>query len=106
VGNAAFDFFSIFAIIDTHRTEHIALDQLADYVCMTGLTDVDLEADLEADLGSAPSVLHLFAPSGEGQSPGLSRWDAAFLKALYHSNQTSRMRRFEITERVIHDLSR
>jgi hypothetical protein len=106
VGSAAFNFFSIFAIIDTHRTEHIALDQLADYVCMTGLTDVNLEADLEADFASAPSVLHLFAPSGEGQPSGLSRWDAAFLKALYHSNQSSRTRRFEITERVIHDLSR
>ena len=104
VGNAAFDFFSIFAIIDTHRTEHVALDQLADYVCMTGLTDVDLQADLEGDLRNAPSVLHLFA--GEGQPAGLSRWDAAFLKALYQSNQTSRTRRFEITERMIHELSR
>jgi len=101
VANTVFDFFSIFAMIDTRRTEHSTLEQLADYVAMTGLTNVDLDADL----GSAPSILRLFAPSGENRPSGLSSWDAAFLKALYQSNQTSRNRRFEIAERVIHDLS-
>jgi hypothetical protein len=102
VANTVFDFFSIFAIIDTHRTEHSTLAQLADYVAMTGLTNVDLDADL----GSAPSILQLFTPSGAYQPSGLSSWDAAFLKALYQSNQTSRTRRFEIAERVTHDISR
>src|SRR3984957_8423730 len=102
VGNAAFDFFSIFAIIDTHRTEHTTLGQLADYLAMVGLTDIDLDADI----GGAPSILRLFALSAEYQSSGLSDWDAAFLKALYQSNQTSRAQRFEIVERVIHDISR
>ena len=100
--NTVFDFFSIFAIIDTDRTEHSTLQQLADYVAMTGLTNVDLDADL----GSAPSILRLFASPGENQASGLSSWDAAFLKALYQSNQTSRTRRFDITERVTHDIAR
>jgi hypothetical protein len=98
-GNIVFDFFSVFAIIDTLRTEHTALENLADYVSVAGLTNVNLEADL----GSAPSVLRLFSAQ---QASGLSRWDAAFLKALYHTNQTSRTRRFEIAERVVQDLSR
>ena len=102
VGNAAFDFFSIVAIIDTNRTEHITLDQLADYVAMVGLTNVNLDADI----GSAPSILRLFALSAEHQPSGLSSWDAAFLKALYQSNQTSRTQRFDIVERVIQDISR
>ena len=102
VANTVFDFFSIFAIIDTNRTEHNTLEQLADYVAMTGLTNVDLDADL----GSAPSILRLFAPSGENQPSGLSSWDTAFLKALYQTNQTSRTRRFEIAERVTRDLWR
>jgi hypothetical protein len=101
-GNAAADFLSVFAIIDTHRTEHTALDQLADYVAMAGLTRVDPDADL----GSAPSILRLFAASRENQPSGLSSWDAAFLKALYQSNQTSRTQRFDIAERVTHDISR
>jgi hypothetical protein len=102
VDNAVFDFLSIFAIIDTRRTEHTALDRLADYVAMAGLTNVDLDADL----GDAPSILRLFAPLTEGQPPGLSRWDTAFLKALYQSDQTSRARRFDIEARVMHDISR
>ena len=101
VGNTAFDFFSIVAIIDTNRTEHTRLDQLADYLVMVGLTNTDLDADL----GSAPSILRLFALSGENQPSGLSAWDAAFLKALYQSNQTSRTQRSEIAERIMHDLS-
>jgi hypothetical protein len=102
VGNAAFDFFSIFAIIDTNRTEHITPDQLADYVAMVGLTNINLDADI----GSAPSILRLFALSAEHQPSGLSSWDAAFLKALYQSNQTSRTQRFEIAESIVHDISR
>jgi len=102
VGNPVVDFISIFAIIDTHRIEHTALEQLADYVAMAGLSKVDLDADL----GNAPSILRLFAPSAEEHPSGLSRWDTAFLKALYQSDQTSRTQRFEITERVIHDISR
>jgi hypothetical protein len=102
VGNAAFDFLSVFAIIDTHRTEHITLEQLADYVAMAGLSRVDLDADL----GSAPSILRLFAASRENQPSGLSSWDAAFLKALYQSNQTSRTQRFDIAERMTQNISR
>ncbi len=102
VGNSVFDFLSIFAIIDTHRTQHTALDRLSDYVVMAGLTNVDLDADL----GDAPSILSLFAPYTETQPQGLSRWDTAFLKALYQSDQTSRARRFDIEQRVMHDLSR
>jgi hypothetical protein len=100
VGNTALDFFSIVVIIDTNRTEHTTLDQLADFLVMAGLTNVDLDSDL----GSAPSILRLFARSGENQPSGLSGWDAAFLKALYHSNQTSRTQRSEIAERVAHDI--
>jgi hypothetical protein len=102
VGNTALDFLSVFAIIDTHRTEHTAPVQLADYVAMSGLTRVDLDAGL----GGAPSILQLFAASNENQPSGLSRWDAAFLKALYHSNQTSRTQRFDIAQRVTQDISR
>jgi hypothetical protein len=102
VGNTVFDFFSIFAIIDTNRTEHTTLDQLASYVAMAVLTKVDLDADF----GSAPSILRLFAHSAENQSSGLSSWDAAFLKALYQLNPTSRTQRFEIAERVARDISR
>jgi len=88
-------------IIDTNRTKHTRLDQLADYLVMAGLTNTDLDCDLE----SAPSILRLFALSGGNQPSGRSDWDADFLKALYESNQTSRTQRSEIAERVAHDVS-
>ena len=102
VGNAACEFLSVFAIIDTHRTENVALAQVADYVAMAGLTRVDLDASL----GSAPSILRLFAASSEIQPSGLSGWDAAFLRALYQSNQTSRAQRLDIAQRVTQIISR
>lgn len=100
--HAVLGFSSIVAIIDTQRTAHATPDQLAAYVAMTGLTQVDLGADL----GSAPSILRLFAAPAENQPADLSTWDTAFLRALYRSNPTSRTQRFEIAERVAHDLSR
>jgi len=39
VGNTAFDFFSIVVIIDTNRTEHARLDQLADYFGHGGIDE-------------------------------------------------------------------
>ena len=102
LGNAVFDFSSIFVIIDTRRTQRAALKQLADYVAMTGLTDVDLGADLDG----APTILRLFSPPQDGGPPGLSHWDTAFLKALYQSNQASRTQRFEIEQRVNQEILR
>jgi hypothetical protein len=101
VGNTIIGFSSIFAVINTNRTEHTTPDQLAAYVAMAGLTDVDLDADV----GSAPSILRLFAPPAENPPSGLSNWDAAFLKALYQANQSSRAQRFEIAKRVAQDIS-
>jgi len=102
IGNAVFDISSVFAIIDTNRTEHTTLDQLAGYLAIAGLTNIDLDAEL----GSAPSILRLFASPGENQPSDLSGWDAAFLRALYASNQASRAQRVEIAERVARDILR
>ncbi len=102
VRNAILGFFSVFAIIDTARARDLKLDQSSDYVAMAGLSNVDLDADF----GSVSSILRLFAAPGGTQPPGLGSWDAAFLKALYQSDQTSRNQRFEIIQRMVSDLSR
>src|SRR5579871_1792656 len=38
--NTAFDFISIFVIVDTRRTQHATLDQLAGYAAIVGLTNI------------------------------------------------------------------
>jgi hypothetical protein len=101
VRNVVLNFFSVFAIVDTNLASHATLDQQTDYIAMVGLSNVDLDADI----GSAPSILRLFA-SDPTPPAGLSPWDAAFIKAIYQSDQTSRSQRHEIADRVMHEISR
>jgi hypothetical protein len=101
IRNAVLGFHSVFAVIDTKRTGALSPDQLSAYVAMVGLSNVDPDADV----GGASSILQLFA-SSEETPPGLSSWDAAFLKALYQSDQTSRNQRSEIAQRMERELSR
>ena len=100
VRNAVLNFLSVFAIVDTHLVSHTTLVQQADYIAMVGLSNVDLDADV----GSAPSILRLFV-SDPRPPAGLSPWDAAFEKALYQSDQSSRTQRRDIVERVLFDIS-
>jgi hypothetical protein len=100
VRNAVLGFFSVFAIVDTNLASHTTLDQQADYIAMAGLSNIDLDADI----GSAPSILRLFVASPTPPA-GLSAWDAAFIKALYQSNQTSLTQRRDIAERVLNEIS-
>jgi len=100
VRNAVLDFFSVFAIVDTNLASHVTLDQQVAYVAMAGLSNVDLDGDI----GSAPSILSLFVSSTTSPA-GLSPWDAAFIRALYQSDQSSRSQRSDIAERVMSEIS-
>lgn len=100
VWNAILNFFSVFAIVDANLVPHARLDQMTDYIAMVGLSNIDLDADV----GSAPSILRLFVASPTPPA-GLSPWDAAFIRALYQSDQTSRTQRHDIAERVVHEIS-
>jgi hypothetical protein len=100
VRNAVLGFFSVIAVVDTNLASHITPTQQADYVAMAGLSNIDLDADI----GTAPSILHLFTTRSPTPAE-LSSWDAAFMKALYQSDQTSRNQRGEITERITNAIS-
>lgn len=100
VRNAVLDFYSVFAIVDAKLVSHATLGQQADYIAMTGLSNVDPDSDI----GSAPSILRLFVSSPTPPA-GLSSWDAAFIKALYQSDQTSRSQRHDIADRVMKEIS-
>jgi hypothetical protein len=75
------DLASVIVIIDGPRAKGVTFGQLAAYVAMIGLAEIRVDARA----GDAPtSILQLFAGSGKAPPPGLSPWDEAFLKALYH----------------------
>jgi hypothetical protein len=77
---------SVIVIVDEKRVQDLNVGQLADYVSMVGLAEIQLDAEL----GDTPSILSLFKASKEPPQ-GLSSWDQAFLYSLYNTNQASVM---------------
>jgi hypothetical protein len=77
---------SAIVIVDAKRVQDLNMGQMADYVSMVGLAEIDPDADL----GDTPSILSVFKPSREPPQ-GLSSWDRAFLYSLYNSSQASVM---------------
>jgi hypothetical protein len=75
---------SVIIVVDGRRTANLNMGQLADYIAMVGLAQIRVQADT----GTAPSILNLFRKS-DPQSLGLSPWDEAFLHGLYTTDQSS-----------------
>ena len=83
---------SALIMVDGPRARGVNFGQLAAYIAMVGLAEIRADAE-QAD---APTILHLFASPESERSAGLSPWDQAFLKALYHTEQTDRQQLEEI----------
>ena len=98
--NAVFSIESAIEVVDSGRMKGFKFGQLADYVTMAGLA----EFNFAADLGTAPTVLRLFNAPGEAAPGGLSAWDEAFLKALYHVRQSSRLQTGLIMQSMVRDI--
>jgi hypothetical protein len=98
-------FTSVAVIVDGKQVVGLQLAQLADFIAMVALTEIDLDASL----GAAPTILRLFDARGSGtQLPaGLSAWDQEFLKWLYDSAAPleSITQRSVITGEMLHDLA-
>ena len=73
---------SVIIVLDANRLEGLTFGELADYVAMIGLAQVQLDAQP----GAAPTILTLF-DSPDTRPAALSRWDEAFLSSLYQTDQ-------------------
>jgi hypothetical protein len=97
------DLTSVIVIVDTQRVREsgVTFGQIAAYIAMVGL------AELRSDpkIGAAPTILSLFSTSGKERPPGLTSWDQAYLKALYHTSHWDRMQLAEIKTSVMNDLA-
>ena len=91
------DISSVIILVDLDDTREVKLGPLTDYIAMVGLTDVNLDGDW----GTEPTILRLFAASGDAASQKLSVWDNAFLKALYSTTQADRHQRTEIARAMV-----
>ena len=101
VFNSARDLTSALVMIDGPRAQGVNFGQLAAYIAMVGLAEVRADADLT----DAPTILHLFSGPANDRPAGLSRWDQAFLKALYRTEQTDRQQLEEIKTAVAAEIA-
>jgi hypothetical protein len=101
VFNETRDLTSALVMIDGPRAQGINFGQLAAYIAMVGLAEIRADAD-QAD---APTILHLFSSAESERPAGLSRWDQAFLKALYHTEHTDRQQLEEIKTAVAAEIA-
>jgi hypothetical protein len=74
-------------IVDLTRMKGVNVGQLADYVTMVGLAEINLDRTII----SAPSVLRLFSEPSQAPVDGMSPWDQAPLKSLYSTQTQSVM---------------
>jgi hypothetical protein len=97
------DLTSVIVIVDSQRVREsgVTFGQIAAYIAMVGL------AELRSDpkIGAAPTILSLFSASGKERTTGLTSWDQAYLKALYHTSHWDRMQLAEIKTSVAHEVA-
>ena len=101
VFNETRDLTSALVMIDGPRSQGINFGQLAAYVAMVGLAEIRPDADEAA----APTILHLFSRPESERPAGLSPWDQAFLRALYHTEHTDRQQLEEIKTAVAAEIA-
>ena len=100
VFNDTRDLTSALIMVDGPRARGVNFGQLASYIAMLALAEIRTDAGV----ADAPSILHLFSRSENDRPPGLSSWDEAFLKALYHTEQTDKQQLAEIKTAMIEGL--
>jgi hypothetical protein len=92
---------SALVVVDGPRAKGCNFGQLAAYIAMVGFAEIRAGAAAE----NAPTILHLFSEPKDSSPPlGLSPWDQAFLKALYQTEQSSKMQLAEIKTSVLKDV--
>jgi hypothetical protein len=87
---------SVIVVVDETQVRSLTIQQLADYVTMTGLAEVALTRDP----GPVPTILRLFQHD-ENPVAGLSSWDLAYIKSLYHTPPSDRMQISEMETKLL-----
>ena len=93
---------AVVVLVDARTTGKVTLAQLADYISVVSLSQIDLSADL----GGIDSILRLFAePRPEIPPTGLTEWDYAFLKGLYRVSYSPANQQRDIAARMVRELA-
>jgi hypothetical protein len=93
---------AVVVLVDARATGKVTLAQLADYISVLSLSQIDLSADL----GGVDSILRLFAqPRPEVLPMGLTEWDYAFLNGLYRASYSPMNQQRDIAARMVRELA-
>jgi hypothetical protein len=95
------DLSSVIVLVDAPRAKGISFGQLAAYVGMVGFAEIKVDAKVSG----TPSILQLFSGSGEPAPPGLTVWDEAFLKELYHTEHLDQRQISAIRTAMVGDIA-
>jgi hypothetical protein len=95
------DFFSVIVVVNANKIKGISMGQLAGYIGMVGLAEIRINAKL----GDAPTILQLFTEPANAPPLGLSTWDEAYLKALYHTQHDDRTQLLAIKTSIINEVT-
>lgn len=93
---------AVVVLVDAKATGKVTLAQLADYISVVSLSQIDLSANL----GGIDSILRLFAqPPPDVPPAGLTEWDHAFLNGLYRASYSPKDQQRDIEARMVRELA-
>jgi len=95
------DLASVIEVVDARLAKGVSFGQLAAYIAMVGLAKINLGAKL----GDSPTVLQVFSNPDKAPPLGLSIWDQAYLKALYHTERPDNTQYLAITRSMVHEIA-
>jgi hypothetical protein len=100
LGDLGWAFGPTYVIVDPTQLRGVSQGQFADYVAMVSLAKIRPNAHL----GDTPTILRLFDSTPDAAPSGLSEWDLAFLKILYHPELSLAQERSLIALRMVRDM--
>ena len=93
---------AVVVLVDAKATGKVTLAQLADYISVVSLSQIDLSADLSR----VDSILALFSPTRPTVPPaGITEWDYAFLMGLYRVSYSPVNQQRDIAARMVRRLA-
>jgi hypothetical protein len=101
LGGGLRDLSSVIEVVDARLAKGVSFGQLAAYIAMVGLAQIKLDAKL----GDAPTILQVFSNPAKAPPLGLSTWDQAYLKALYHSERPDNTQHLAIARSMVHEIA-
>jgi hypothetical protein len=91
---------SAIVVVDSAQVQNVGIGQLADYVTLVGLAEINVEAET----GSAPTLLTLFRAPPEQRPAQMTPWDRALLRGLYSTRQKDTTQMSELETYALNDL--